>query len=238
VIRWSWAIVLVGLGGFVTSLLLFRGLPKELTPSEDQSILIARLTTPVGASIERTDAATKEVERVLRARPEVQRLFVSIGGFGGGQVNTAVVFVTLVPKDQRDLSVNELIAAVRPALGKIPDLRVAFQDPSQQGFTARRGYPIEFALRGSDWDELARVSNTLMERMRASDRFQDVDSDYLAGMPELQVLPDRDRAAAMGVSMEDIGRTLNVLVGGVRAGTYEDRGAATTSVSGCSRSSA
>ena len=60
--------------------------------------------------------------------------------------------------------------------------------------------------------------------MRANDLFADVDSDYRAGMPETQIVPDRQRAAHAGVSVEDIAQTVNVLVGGVRAGTREDAG--------------
>jgi multidrug efflux pump subunit AcrB len=224
VLRWRYVVVLVGFAGFAASLLLLGGLGKELTPSEDQGVVLGRLQTPVGSTIDATDAAARKVEDVLAARPEVAKRFVALGGFSGGQVNTGVAFVTLVPRDERTMSAQQFTADVRKELSKIPDLRVSFQDLSQQGFTAQRGYPVEFSVRGRDWEQLSAISNAFMARMRASDKFQDVDSDYLAGMPELQVTPDRDRAAAMGVTMEEIGRTLNVLVGGVRAGTYEDRG--------------
>jgi HAE1 family hydrophobic/amphiphilic exporter-1 len=63
-----------------------------------------------------------------------------------------------------------------------------------------------------------------MEEMRASDLYRDVDWDYLVGMPEIQVFPDRELAASSGVSMEDLAETVRTLVGGVRVGTYEDRG--------------
>jgi len=63
-----------------------------------------------------------------------------------------------------------------------------------------------------------------MEKMRESRLFVDVDSDYKAGMPESQIVPDRDRATLAGVSVEDLAQTVNVLVGGVRVGTWEDRG--------------
>jgi hydrophobe/amphiphile efflux-1 (HAE1) family protein len=227
ILRASWAVVLVALAGFGASLLLLKEIPRELTPSEDQGIFIARLTTPVGSSIDATDAAAKRVEAILDGRPEVLRRFVSLGGGGGGpggQVNSGVIFVTLVPKDQRSTSAMEFANSLRPELAKIPDLKVFFQDPSQQGFTARRGYPVEFSVRGPEWERLAEISESMMARMRASDLFQDVDSDYQQGMPEVSVYPDRDRAAAMGVSMEDIGRTLLVLVGGTRVGAYEDAG--------------
>ena len=106
----------------------------------------------------------------------------------------------------------------------VPDARVSFQDLSQQGFTAQRGFPIEMTIRGPDWGELAKAQDELMDEMRRSDLYRDVDSDYLVGMPEIQILPDRDLASAAGVSMESLAETVSALVGGVRVGTYEDRG--------------
>src|SRR5439155_27177081 len=70
-VRWRYLVVLVGVGGFCASLLLLRGMDSELTPSEDQGISIARFVTPVGASIDATDATAKRIEGVLRARPAV-----------------------------------------------------------------------------------------------------------------------------------------------------------------------
>ncbi|MCC7137210.1 MAG: efflux RND transporter permease subunit [Planctomycetes bacterium] len=224
VLRWRWAVVLVGLGGFVASLSWVGGLERELTPSEDQGLVIARFQTPVGSSIESTEATVLRAEKVFRARPEVAHVFAGVGGMTGGQVNTGIFFLTLVPRGQRALSAQELSRDLRKDLGRIPDVRFSFQDPSQQGFTARRGYPVEFSIRGADFGRLAQIVGDVTARMRQNELFQDVDTDFLAGMPEVEVWPDRDRAAAMGVSMEELGRTLNVLVGGVRAGTFEDRG--------------
>jgi hydrophobe/amphiphile efflux-1 (HAE1) family protein len=226
VLRWSWAVVILGFAGFAVSLLWIRELPKELSPSEDQGIVRFSVKTPVGSSIDKTDAVMREAERIVDARPEVVRYFVSIGGggSGGGAVNSANFNITLVPKGQRSLSVAQFVRAVKPDLDRIPDARFIFQDPSQQTFTARRGSPIEFSVRGADWDKLAQITNAMADRMRASDLFADVDTSYQEGMPEVSVFPDRDRAAAMGVSMDDIGRALNVLVAGTRAGYFEDAG--------------
>ena len=63
-----------------------------------------------------------------------------------------------------------------------------------------------------------------MDRMRASPNFVDVDTDYLVGMPEVEVVPNRKLAADLGVSMQDIGDTVNALVGGVRAVRFKDQG--------------
>ena len=66
---------MLGLGGFGASLLLLRDLDRELTPSEDQGIMIGRFQTPVGSSIDATDRAARRAEEILRARPEVKHLF-------------------------------------------------------------------------------------------------------------------------------------------------------------------
>jgi HAE1 family hydrophobic/amphiphilic exporter-1 len=99
-------------------------------------------------------------------------------------------------------------------------------DPSQQGFSATRGgsFPLELAIRGSDWDKLAAYSKQIMEEMLASGLMTDVDSDYRVGMPEVRVIPDRNKAADLGISMTDVGQTVNAAIGGVRVGKFKDGG--------------
>ncbi len=225
VLRARWLIVLAGLGLFGASFLFLGSLRRELTPSEDLGRTVARVTLPVGSSIDATEAEMLECERILLARPEVENVFFSIGGGQSlGLVNTGILNVTLVPRSERSITLQQFMAEMRPKLDRGRARRVSFQDLSQQGFTARRGFPVEIALRGPDWGALGAASNLTLDRMRASPLFVDVDSDYRAGMPETQIVPDRDRATLAGVSVEDLAQTVNVLVGGVRAGTWEDRG--------------
>lgn len=225
VLRWRGAVVLGGAALFAASLTLLGGLRRELTPSEDIARVIARVQLPPGSSFDATDAAMRECEEALLARPEVDGVFMSIGGGpSGGVVSNGNLNITLVPKDQRRLSQQEFVAEMRPLLNRGAARRVAFQDLSQQGFTARRGFPIEVALRGPDWGVLAAASEKVMEAMRASDLFADVDTDFRKGVPETRILPLRERAVLAGVSMEDLAQTVNVLVGGVRVGTFEDAG--------------
>jgi multidrug efflux pump subunit AcrB len=101
---------------------------------------------------------------------------------------------------------------------------VTIQDLSQAGFTAQRGFPVEFTVRGQDWGVLADNAQKIMGEMKASPLFVDVDTDYLVGMPEVQIIPDRKLAADLGVSMQDIGDTVNSLIGGVRAVKFQDKG--------------
>jgi hydrophobe/amphiphile efflux-1 (HAE1) family protein len=223
-LRWRWAVLGAGVACFGLSLLLVPRLRKEMTPPQDIDTFLARLTMPVGSSIDATDAALRHCEAVLKATGKARQYFGAAGGFGGGEVSSGILFVTLVPRAERDFTVQQFMDRLRPEFAKHPGLRVAMQDLSLQGFTARRGYPIEFSVQGPEWTRLAGLAGQIASRMEASGLYQDVDSDFMLGMPEVKVRPERTRAAAAGVSVEDIAVTVNALVGGVRAGKYKEGG--------------
>jgi multidrug efflux pump subunit AcrB len=219
---------------FVASLGIVKLLRQEFIPSQDMSRFGIRFQTPVGSSLETTDRVLGEIERFLQSRPEVERYGGFVGGFGGGEVNSGFVFVTMKdppqrpvdPKAGKRLSQEDLMGVAREAAGAIPGARVVMLDFSQRGFSAGRGggFPVEFNIRGRDWDELGRSSRVIMERMRESGLVTDINSDYQVGMPEVQVIPDRNKAADLGVSMSDIGETVNSAIGGQRVGKFKDEG--------------
>jgi hydrophobe/amphiphile efflux-1 (HAE1) family protein len=209
---------------FVGSVLLLRSLPAEFVPSQDQSRLMIRLQTAVGSDLGETDRLFEKAEAFVMSRPEVKRCFAVVGGFGGSGVNSGVIFTTLVPPGQRSLSHLEFASIVRRELNSIPGVRAVVQDPSQQGFTARRGFPVEFSVRGPDWDRLVELSGGVMRDLQASGLVVDLDTDYQIGMPELRILPDRARCADLGIPVEDVATAINALVGGVRVGKYSEGG--------------
>lgn len=211
-------VVLVG------SISLMKSLPKEFVPSQDQSRLLVRMQTAVGSSLEETDRVFRKAEEFVNNRPEVVRAFVVVGGFGGGGVNTGVLFLTLVPPDEREMSQAEFAALVRKEFNAYPGVRAVVQDLSQQGFTAQRGFPVEFSVRGSDWEKLVSVSQETMQKLSASGAVIDLDSDYQVGMPELRIQPDRARSADLGISVDKVAQTINAMVGGLRVGKYSDGG--------------
>jgi hydrophobe/amphiphile efflux-1 (HAE1) family protein len=216
-------VVLASFALFGAAIVVFRAMPKEMVPSQDQSRVMVRLTGAVGSDLSEMDRYIQRAETFLLARPDVNRVFAVIGGFGGG-ANNGILFVTLVAPSQRATTQADFIVATRKELNGYPGLRAVVQDLSQQGFTAQRGFPVEFSVRGSDWDQLVETSHGIMGALAESGTVVDLDSDYLLGMPELAVIPDRARAADLGVAMEDIATTLNALVGGVRVGKYSDGG--------------
>ena len=203
--------------------LVFRALPSEFVPSQDQGRLMLRVQTAVGSDIRETDAAFRKIEAYVTARPEVTRCFGVVGGFGGG-VSGGVVFVSMVDKSERELSQAEFAAEIRKELNSYPGVRVVVQDLSQSGFTAQRGFPVEFSVRGPDWDVLVGKAREISEKLNASGQVVDLDMDYRIGMPELRIVPNRARAADLGISVENVATALNATLGGLRIGKYSTEG--------------
>jgi multidrug efflux pump subunit AcrB len=187
------------------------------------SRLAIRLQTAVGSDLSETDKLIRKAEDLVVNRPETTQIYAFIGGFGGG-VNGGNLFATLVPPKERKLGQAEISGQLRRELNAIPGLRAVIQDLSQQGFTAQRGFPIEFSVRGSNWDQLIELSQQIIVQLQASGLVVDLDTDYQLGMPELRVMPDRAMTADVGVSIDEVATTLNALVGGIRVGKYSTGG--------------
>ncbi len=227
-----WLVIGASLVFFALSIATLNYINKEFMPVQDQSTFVVRAQTPIDSSMDFTDAAAREAEKFFAARPEVRRYMLAVGGFGtGGQSNLMNFFISMKPKGERgvdpqaghELSQQELMGVTREALKKL-GLKVSIQDLSQRGFTASRGFPVEFAVQGRDWDKLVEYSDTIISKLNATGLVTDTDSDYLLGKPEIRVIPDRERAAARGVSIQAISQTVNAMVGGVVAGQYSSEG--------------
>lgn len=223
-------ILSVSLAFFLVSFFLVKFIPKEFVPAQDTSSFMVRIKTPEGSSLEFTDKATREVENYFGSRQEVKRYFVSIGGFGGGasESNVANMFVTLHPPEKREGKIKQLdlLDMYRKHFkATFKSGMVMVQDTSQGGFTASgRGFPVEFTLTGGNWQSLVKAAKATMEEMKASGIYTDVDTDYKESVTEVQVFPDRDKAKLRGVSVQEIGTTINSLIGGVVVGKYSKEG--------------
>lgn len=219
-------ITLLLIGGIFTASVvpLVQGrIPGELVPGQDQGKILARFTTAMGSSLEETDFLLKKAEALVMARPEVVRTLAMVGNHGAG-VNSGVLVISLSPPEDRVLTQLQVMDALRRQLSAIPGFDAKLQDISTRAFTASRGFPVEVSLRGPHWDVILQAATSLKERMNASGLFTDVDSDAKLGMPELHILPDRERCADLGVAVEDVATSINALVGGVRVGKYTDSG--------------
>ena len=217
--------ILASLVFFILSFWTVTKLNKEFVPSQDQSLFMVRFQAPVDSSLAYTDSKFKEVEAYLATRPEIDKFFGAIGGMGGGgDVSSGMAFVTMVPRKERKVSQQEFMEIARKDLAKISDVKIIMQDLSKAGFSSSRGFPVEFTIRGPDWDKLAESSKNVVSELEKTGMLTDVDTDYKLGKPEIRIIPDRMNAALRGVSIRTISETVNAMVGGAVRGKYQSGG--------------
>ncbi len=201
---------------FAASLMFVTTLNKELIPPQDQSMFLLNIKTPVGTSIVATDEAFKKVETYLKSKPEVQDVYSTVGNYvHNNVVNAGTIYVILTEARHRKLSQREVMERSRLDIKKIlPNAEVFGQDLSLTGFSASRGFPIEFTVEGPDWAKLREYSDEIAKRLRATGLVDDINSDYQDGMQELQIVPDRAKTASEGVAISSIGQEIYTLIGG------------------------
>lgn len=201
---------------FLLSLLIVRSVPKEFTPYQDVGRVAVMLRAPLGVSIHYMDDKFKEIETILSNNKGIDRYF---GFVGGGQVNTGRLYVTLKPKNER-IGQAEIAKQLRQELKGVKGTQILIQDNSSRGFSSGKGYPVEFSILGPNFDELTKIQDKLKKEMEDSGLMTDVDSSLREGLPEVQIIPNRDAAALRGVSVADINTTVQAMIGGVVVGRY------------------
>ena len=211
-----WKTIIITMSLFIGSFFIAKYLPLEMMPSQDQSMMLFKFKLPVGTSINVTNEKIRDVENFLLKKKEIDGVFSAVGGFGADAVNQGNAFVVLVPRNKRSLSQSELIKIFRKELHQlVPGLEIIIQDLSLRGFSASRGFPIEFIIQGPDWIKLTTLTNDILDKMKKSGTVTDVNTDVQEGMPEVQILPDRKKMAKFAVSLKTVSNTLNTLMGGL-----------------------
>lgn len=229
-----WLVIAISTAIFLFSLGLAYLLPKEFLPRQDQSAFLIRVQTPVNSSLVFTQDKLIAAEKILKSHPEIDHFFSAIGGFTSdtgaadgavtdGQVNSALIYVTLKPKSQRALGQFALMNQLRQELNQIPDFSAVPQDLASHDFIAGRGFPIELNLRGPDYKILEQKSRAIIQAMQQTGDFQDIDTDFRTGMPEVRIYPDRSLATQSGVTVDAIAGTVEAAIGGAIQGKFTNK---------------
>ncbi|MSR30780.1 MAG: efflux RND transporter permease subunit [Gemmataceae bacterium] len=213
-----------------TGLFLGSGmLGRELVPSEDQSRLLVHVICPVGSSIEEIGHLLASCESILSDQPEVAGIMTAVATDQALLMNEADLFLQLVPRNARRHSQQELVGIIREKLYEVPDIRVVVRDQSTEGFTPQRGDPIDFSIQG-DWPQLPSLGRKIVQELgqlvgkNQQPLLMDIDMDYRPGMPEVQIIPDREKLALLGLPVSRLAESMSLLVGGERVGRFTDRG--------------
>ncbi len=204
---------------------LFKFLPSELAPTEDRGVAFGIVIAPEGATLEYTDRYMREIENRLLRLPERRSLFTATGlGFGGpGQVTNGFLFLGLKSHHEREKSQQQIVQELFPQLITIPGVLAFVVNPPSLGgrFSSK---PVEYVLQGESYEELNQAVGMMMGEASRLGYLINLDSDLRLNKPQLDISIDRERAAGLGVSVTDIGSTLETFLGG-RAVTNFKRGA-------------
>ena len=218
-------LMLVGAGAAVALIvLLVRVLPSELVPTEDRSIAFGIVIAPEGSTLDYTDKYMREVESRVLALPERQGLFTAIGlGFGGpGNVTNGFMFLNLKPHHDRDKSQQQIVQELFPQLISIPGVLAFVINPPSIGGRFSSS-PVEYVLQADSYDALSQGVGIMMGEASKLGYLVNLDTDLRLNKPQLDITIDRERASGLGVSVADVGTTLETLLGG-RAVTNFKRG--------------
>ena len=201
---------------------MFFVLPRELVPTEDRGVAFGIVIAPEGSTLDYTDRYMRQVESILLPLPERQGLFTATGlGFGGpGRVTNGFVFLNLKPRDERSKSQQQLVQELFPRLFGIPGVLAFVINPPSLGGNFSSS-PVEYVLQGESYDELQQAVGAFMQKAGALGYLINLDTDLRLNKPQLDISIDRERAAQLGVSVTDIGTTLETFLGGRAVSTFK-----------------
>ena len=226
-IRRPWAVGLVFLAVLGAAAWLFREIPSEFAPKEDRGAFFLLVNGPEGASYDYMVGYMDEIERRLMPlveRGEVTRLLVRAPRAFGNIENFNTGIVILVLNDWAERRSGwQIMDEVRGLTADLPGVR-AFP-VMRQGFGGGIQKPVQFVIGGGTYEELAEWRDIMLARIAEEDGgLIGVDHDYKETKPQFRVVVDRDRAGDLGVTIGNIGRTLETMLGSRRVTTYIDTG--------------
>lgn len=188
---------------FIGSLQLIPFIPQGLFSNPDTGLSTVTVDLPPGSTLKDTENVVSQTTQLLRKNPEVSSVLANIGG---SKVNTATVYVNLLPKDEREMSQQQFEEKMRLQFREIPGARVSFRSQGAGGSSK----DVSLVLKSENGELLAQTANTLERQMRGVPGLVEVSSSISLVKPEIIIAPDPIRAADQNVSVQAIARTASL----------------------------
>jgi multidrug efflux pump len=221
-LRWTlshrWVVLVVMAAAGAGSAWLFNHAKSELAPVEDRGVVLASVNAPDGATLDYTARYLQAIERVGMGFPEFDRVFVVAGN---PTVSQGIAFMRTVDWEERQRGTPQLARELLPHFQGLPGVTAFPVTPPSlgQGFRER---PVNFVIVTSDsYDKLAQVAQQFLAEMARNPGLVQPDSDLRLNKPELFMEVDRDRAADAGVSVDQVARAVESLLGGRNVTRYK-----------------
>ena len=229
VLNWSLRhralVLMVAVAALFSTFYLLKFSKLEFTPVEDTSEFNVMVRAPQGAALSETRAILAKLAPELKKNiPEVEYTYYAIGADEVQKVNEGSIYCKLVDKSQRKKSQAQLMAVARDLTKDVKDAQISVQQVSKISGGGMKWAQIQYEIRGRDIATLDGLVNKIIEKMRASGGFVDLQSSYEANKPGVDVVIDRARAAEYGVSELDIADTVRTAIGGSIVGKFKAGG--------------
>ena len=215
-LRWRWLVVLLFLGSGAGAVWLFLHLKSELAPLEDRGTIIGVVVAPEGATLDYTDRYVRQLEQLYQGIPEVRSYFsfVAPGLEKPNPVNSALTFVRLKPWEERQRKQQEIAKELAPKMfGGLPGVLAFPINPPSLGQSFRNP-AVQFVIQASSYAELQKKVDQVLAKARQYPGMANLDTDLRLNKPQLSVVLKRDKIAAVGADVQEIGQTLETLLGG------------------------
>ena len=226
VLRFSGLVVMLFFLIFGGMTWLFLELKSELSPVEDRGVFMAFAIAPEGSTVQYTDRYMKIIGQMVNKIPEVDTLFevVAPGLDRPNPVNFAIGFAVLKHWDERNRKQMQITKELTPKLfGGLPGVISFSVNPPSLGasFLSKQ---VEYVVYGTSYSELQDHVNKILGEMSKYPGVNGLDTDLKLNKPQIKVKVNRDKASVLGVSMENIGNTLEILLGGRNVTRYKREG--------------
>ncbi len=210
-------LIFVALSGYLS----LKYVEKDFVPEADEGGFSIMVKTPLGSSLAYTDSRLKLVEATIASHPEeVASYFASIGSGSRGQVNQGNVNVRLKAKELRKKSQQTLIKELKKELNTIPGVR-AIPSPASIA-RGQRSEKLQFNITGANLQEIGRIAQLFQQTLSSNGDIGKVDLDVQLDLPQVKVDIDRARAAALGLSANDIATAVSLYAGGINVAKYNE----------------
>jgi HAE1 family hydrophobic/amphiphilic exporter-1 len=204
----------------VASGFVFMQIDKGFMPVEDEGRFIVAVKTPLGSSIEYTESRIGLIESLIGEYPEITGSFTTIGDDQARQVSQATMIVQLANWQDRDISQVEMMDELNQRFTEIPGMEVFITEIPMVG--GQRGDPLQFVVQGPDLNRLADVALELKNQLNAVPGMGKLDLTLQLDLPQLEMVPSRERLRSLGLTSRDVALAVNVMSGGFNVARYND----------------
>lgn len=207
-------VILVSLLFAGAAYVAFGSVRQELTPTEDRSLVMLRVSAPQGVSLDYTASQLRRIEALiepLRKSGEIESTFVSAGM--GNNNNSGFMVLSLAPWSERSRTQQQIAADILSRTSQVPGVRTTVGQPNSLGIRGA-GNGLQFALIGNSYADLGAAATKVLAEMEKDPRFLQPRLSTDANQPQLFVTVDRERASDLGIDIKGLSPALQAMLDG------------------------